>query len=106
MMFLAGFSILFKCEVFMNFCKKATLLCIGYTITMIFGTVMLQNFLSKSGNIMIVFGLSSILYRFRKNCPSSFLRIQDFPDDRHGIAVADVFRLKIDHRGAVVGHLR
>ena len=29
MMFLAGFSILIKCEVFMNFCKKPALLCIG-----------------------------------------------------------------------------
>ena len=106
MMFLAGFSILRECEVFMNFCKKPALLCTGYTITMIFVTVMLQSFLAMDGNILIIFKHSSIPYRFRKNCSSGLLRVQDFPDDRHGIAVADVFRLQIYHWGAVVGHLR
>ena len=74
---------------------------------MIFCTVMLQNSFVLSENIMIIFAFSSIpTPRFRNTCPLGLLRIQDFPDDRYGIAVADVFRLKIDHRGAVVGHLR
>ncbi len=73
---------------------------------MIFCTVMLQNSLGLRENIMIIFGFPSIPTRFRNTCPLGLLRIQDFPHDRHGIAVADVFGFEIDHRCAVVGHLR
>ena len=90
----------------MNFCKKHAFPCIGYTITMISGTAMLQNSLVLSENIMIIFGFPSVPTRFRNTCPLCLLRIQNFPHDRHGIAVADIFGLEIDHRSAVVGHLR
>lgn len=73
---------------------------------MIFCTVMLQNSLTEAENIMIIFGFPSIPTLLRNTYPLGFLRTQDFPDDRNGIAVADVFRLKIDHRSTIIDHLR